>query len=147
MNVRTLPTQQNVPSWFSRMLVLGYYDGPTEGIAECREGHVAVLRMVDWDDRQDVRVFSVCELPSAPFNELERLVAETENPTWPVFLPRVPLSDAGECAVQGLLDKAQRPEYVVACESPVGTVVASSAYPEGVEPDRHDWFSGLDIER
>lgn len=47
----------------NRMLVTGYYDGPTEGFVECREcGQTYAFRKLAWDDEQDVRIFGLAPL-------------------------------------------------------------------------------------
>jgi hypothetical protein len=50
----------NLVSPFRRMLSTGYYDGPTEGFMECyicKETYV--FSKLDWDDEQDIRIFSI----------------------------------------------------------------------------------------
>lgn len=148
MSIRILPQGTHLPSWFRRMFVLDYYDGPKEAIAECAEGHLALLRMVDWDALQDVRVFAVVEEEREEFDTLVALLAETENPRWPIYIPRAELSPTAQQYVKRVLDSTSRePDYVVASERPTKTVIASKLWPKGVDEKNHDWFGELGIER
>ncbi len=46
-----------------RFLITGFYDGPTEGVAECDLcGQAYAFRMLAWDEQQDVRVFALTPL-------------------------------------------------------------------------------------
>jgi hypothetical protein len=148
MSSRVLPVEANVPSWFSRVLVLDYYDGTKEGIVKCPEGHVAVVRLLDWDDQQDTRIFGVSEDRNESFDELATLLAESESPSWPVFLPKSALPSGARRSVERLLSKANRePDYIMACENPTETIFRSKAYPEGVDPYKHDWFVEIGLAR
>lgn len=146
-SIRKLPCESDVASWFSRLLALGYYDGPTEGIAECAEGHVAVLRLRDWDQYQDLRVFSVREYPDVRFDELEIAVSEFEEPTWPIFLPTQPLSARADALVQRLLDDAWPPDYLIASTDPTGTIRASRLYSGIADTNACDWFAEAGVTR
>ena len=48
---------------FERVIAIGYYDGPTEGFTACSQcGQGYSFYMMDWDDKQDVRVFGLSPL-------------------------------------------------------------------------------------
>jgi hypothetical protein len=57
---------------------------------------------------------------------------------------------ASECtdrSIQRILSKVQMPDYIIACENPLRIIFASKIYPQGVDPERHDWFAELGLVR
>jgi len=118
------------------MVVLGYYDGPTEGIAECPEGHVAVIRMLDWDDQQDIRIFAVTEIPEESFDTLAALGLDSGL-----------LGSCQVAPVRRILDKIRPPDYVIVCEDPLKIIHNSRAYPNEIDAELHDWFAEFGIAR
>jgi hypothetical protein len=144
---RILPTSRDTPSWFRRMIVTDYYDGPLEGIAECPEGHVALLRCLDWDDLQDVRVYGVVEFVDEDFAEIANLISASESPRWPLFVPRGPLDACAEARVGRILRDSSAPDYVIACANPIGSIMSSVAYQPGAEVEHHDWLRFFGIAR
>ena len=78
------------PSPFSRVLALGYYDGPTEGLAQC--GHAGpTFRFVMLDnivgDPEELRIFEMSPLPAGAMDQAAQLLALHESPRWPVWVP------------------------------------------------------------
>lgn len=74
---------------FTRILALGYYDGPTEGLLECGPGgQVFRFRLLAWEpDTQDLRIFELAPFPATAFEELAGAFAAVEQPRWPVWVP------------------------------------------------------------
>jgi hypothetical protein len=71
-----------------RMVASDWYDGPTGGILiDSRSGRVFRFHLLDWDSGHRIRLFALQEVsPSV----VDRLLALTpENPTWPVWYPKI----------------------------------------------------------
>src|SRR4051812_17661679 len=119
---------------FSRVVGLGYDDGPTAGVAESRD-HLACYRfelldeLPDWDEGDDVRVFSLAALPPASLDRLLRVCPGSDNATWPVWIPvwrfdSTAAQEAVEREVQRILNSAAPPDGVVATDASLTTVIA-----------------------
>jgi hypothetical protein len=148
MSSRAMPAERNVPSWSRRMLVLDYYDGVKDAVVECAEGHIAILRMLDWDDLQDTRIFAVVEERTERFDTLATLVAESATPQWPVFVPTAELSEAAKRYVDHLLASTNRlPDYVIAAVDPGKTIIVGKNYLAGSDADDHQWFVEFGLQR
>lgn len=74
----------------SRVLILGYYDGATDGVIEFGPG--AVYRF-DWADEVhnpdgcDERTFTLRLLPADALDRLAAAIAPFHAPGWPVWAP------------------------------------------------------------
>lgn len=82
----------NQPSPVSRVLALGFYDGPTEGILQLRDsGEVFRFQMLDSrtaDGSEDeIRVFGLHPLPNGSLDRITSLLAPFQPPRWPVWCP------------------------------------------------------------
>ncbi len=124
-----------------RMLVTGYYDGPTDGFVECREcGQTYAFRKLGWDDEQDVRIFGLAPLDQS----LEQISRHA-----------LKLADSNDVVriVPPLGDEAQRALDHLA-GSPICLVVASLDLRKGFLAQRpvateeiaeRDWFAWLGL--
>lgn len=67
-----IPTheQRGVASPFRKLLAVDQYDGATAGLAIDGAGAVYVFQMLDWDDQQRLRVFSVSIVPTMHWNNI-----------------------------------------------------------------------------
>jgi hypothetical protein len=78
------------PSPFTRVLALGYYDGPTEGLAQCGNAG-PTFRFVMLDniaaDPEELRIFAVSPLPADAMDRAAQVLALHESPRWPVWVP------------------------------------------------------------
>jgi len=74
---------------FSKIIALGFYDGPTSGMAQC-EICSAIYKfvMLDWDDDQEVRIFSLAPFASAAWTRTVNLLSKHESPNWPLWFPK-----------------------------------------------------------
>lgn len=73
---------------FSKIIVLDYYDGPISGVAQCARCDAAyVFQMLDWDEDQDIRTYSLSPLPSESFARLVQALTALGEPKWPVWVP------------------------------------------------------------
>jgi hypothetical protein len=146
-----LPSPPGSRSPFSRILALGFYDGPTAGILQCGTcGAVYRFDMLDWDDNQEVRVFRLAALPPGSLEEAIRVFEKAGPPRWPVWIPMrsaFPSEEAAQeadRAVGRLLDRAETARWVVAWSGYGERIVAA----RGVGPEElagaTDWFSVAD---
>src|SRR6266542_238922 len=76
----------------TRMIVLGFYDGPTEGVIQFEpDGPAFRFEMPDEDDqlgrRNRAREFLFFPLPPGTVDRLAALLAPYQPPAWPVWCP------------------------------------------------------------
>src|SRR5579884_2430380 len=127
---RELSSLSGSRSPFAKMVVLGFYDGPTSGVAECTHcDSVYVFDTLAWDDAQDMRIYALSSLPREAMDELVNLlsVATSEAPRWPVWVPiwrfTSPVSeDHVRRQVDLILSRAGPPSFVVASENLARTI-------------------------
>jgi hypothetical protein len=75
---------KRIPSPFSRIIILGYYDGATTGALECREcGLCYRFEMLYWDEQQDKRIFGLFPLKRECFERLIEVLQPYSTPGWP----------------------------------------------------------------
>jgi|SRR5271166_455809 len=73
------PLSGRISSPFTRQIVLGYYDGATEGIVKCSVCMKSwYYRMIAWDSRQDNRLFVLRLLPERSFESLEQFLQNVQ---------------------------------------------------------------------
>jgi hypothetical protein len=133
---------------FARIITLGFYDGPTSGLAECAGcGSAYRFDMLDWNDDHQVRVFRLAALPPGSFERSVQVLARTEAPRWPVWVPWVSSrpSDAdrerAERELQTILDRARPPELLIAWSGYGENVLAARKVPADELAAVPDWFS------
>ena len=69
------------PSPFD-IVVLGYYDGATSGVAKCRGCRRAyAFSLLGWDDERDVRVFGLSTIGDDAFDGIRRINNAPATPT------------------------------------------------------------------
>jgi hypothetical protein len=125
---KQLETAAGATSPFGRMIALGFYDGPTGGVAECAYCHAEyVFEMLDWDDGQDVRVFSFAPLPAGSFEQVVSACPQSNAPPWPVWVPIWKFSTEEERQAA-----SQRVDEVVKCAGPPEAVIAWEGYAETI---------------
>src|SRR4051794_30325307 len=74
-----------VLSPFGRLRATGYYDGPTEGLVECGTCKTTYsFHKLDWDDQQDVRIFSLSPIVGRAIDDLVQSpgVPKANWPSW-----------------------------------------------------------------
>jgi hypothetical protein len=90
---RSLRVGSNYPSPITRILALGYSDGPTEGVLQVGDqGEVYRFAVVDQfpgqgDEGTDLRLFGLFPLPPGALGELVTILAPHAEPRWPVWVP------------------------------------------------------------
>ena len=70
------------------MVALDYYDGPTSGVMQCQIFFAEYrFMMLDWDDRQSDRVYSLEPLPLKSFKQILDVLSKYEPPKLPLWFP------------------------------------------------------------
>jgi|SRR5215217_991604 len=94
-------TGQGNDALFGKLVAFGYNDGPTTGVVQSIDGttdYCFDLIAIDvdglhdhdaWDRREDVRAFSLMELPPGSFERIVSTLSPVEEPTWPTWVPGV----------------------------------------------------------
>lgn len=137
----------NIKSPFSKIIALGFYDGPTSGIAQCEICSTPYkFVMLDWDDNQEVRIFSLAPITLPAWNQMVNLLSKHESPKWPVWFPRWEfpseiVRDNVDSETDKILASAGIPELVIASNRYGDQILAAKklAY-EDLEYVK-DWFS------
>ena len=140
----TIGVVRDVPSPFSRIVATGFYDGPTDGLVECGACRsIYVFEKLDWDDQQDIRVFSLSPVVCDELDGLMESVVVYGGilPIW-VVPADVPA------------DFRRRLEVVMRSAAPAEFVVAGQSLLRKLEVWRPigmgntiDWFSELSLDR
>lgn len=135
------------PSPFTKVLALGYYDGPTEGLVqEGSSDRVYQFHMLAWDDEsQDLRIFALAPLPSSTLAQLTEAYAPYEEPRWPVWVPS--WHAEMEPVTQQLLAQAGPPEWVLASQDLLAEILAAKAVTPELVARVTDWASFLGLGR
>jgi hypothetical protein len=132
---------------FSRQVALGFYDGPTSGMVQC-EVCSAVYRflMMDWDDRQEVRVFSLASLPVQSLEQVIQTLSPYDPPSWPLWFPKwqFPSNDIRQSVdrrIDEILATAEPPRVVVAWSRYGETILAAKSVDQRDIEEIQDWFA------
>lgn len=73
------------------MVALDFYDGPTSGVMQCQVCFAEYrFTMLDWDEHQSDRVFSLEPLPVQSFNQIVEVLFNYEPPKLPLWFPLRP---------------------------------------------------------
>jgi hypothetical protein len=146
----------NYPSPFTKLLGLGYYDGPTNGLLlEGQDGRVYKFDLLDElynSEGIDLRIFSLAALPSEAFDQLVDALCRYKTPHWPVWVPiwQFPTPDVREAidrVTNQVLQQAGAIQWVVAAFDLLEEIVAARpASVHNVEQEK-DWFSFLSVDK
>jgi hypothetical protein len=138
---RFLRVGENCPSPITRVLALGYTDGPTEGVLQFGEGGpVFRFSLIDEvreaaPDRDDLRLFGLSGLPVGTLDELTKLLSPYLEPRWPVWVPvwRFPTEEIQndiEGRVDSLLGPGGPVVWLLSATDLLGTVRLVRKVPE-----------------
>lgn len=115
------------------MFTLDYYDGPTSGAMLCQSDNRAYrFRMLDWDAKQDVRIFSLASLSGNSFQNFVNA------------LSRFDINDVSEesyLTLKQSLDTNEDDELIIARRNSDDAVLAVKKLSDQDKPDIKDWFS------
>lgn len=138
-----LPAQQ-----FSRMIVLGFYDGPTSGTLQCASCAAEYrFDLLDWDEDHEVRIFRLAALPPGSLDRFVAALKDVEEPRWPVWLvfarkrPSEAERDAVDRQWRATLCQASPAEWVVAWSGYGDKLLAAKKIPADELAHVPDWFS------
>ena len=147
------------------IVALDYYDGPTSGVLQCLVCSADYkFMMLDWDDHQGDRVYSLQPLPQHSFKQIVDILSKYESPKLPLWFPLRQYSSKQdyefvERQVAGIIAKAASATAVVAMSQWGETILAAKAlnisdtkYVQSwfalEEPKAsRDWFSFLGLDR
>jgi hypothetical protein len=136
---------------FSRILALGFYDGPTSGVLQCRTcAAVFEFEMLDWDEGHEVRIFRLASLPDDSLDQIVQVLAPAESPHWPVWVPSrwnllsERARQEADRDIQRMLVLAKPAELVVAWTGYADKILAARRLPAGELANQPDWFSRED---
>lgn len=139
---------------FSKIIALGFYDGPEAGVLQCSECLTEYrFEMLDTDfnpEDLDTRIFSLAQLPSGSFDQIVEVCPKVNPPHWPVWMPlwQFPSDDARQTAdhrIQEVLDRAVPAELIVAWVGYGDMILAAKRLRLGTQHDIYDWFSFLGL--
>jgi hypothetical protein len=123
----------NDPSPITRVVALDWSDGPTDGVLQVGDGATYRFQMIDSrsgaPDESDVRVYGLHPLPADALSRLTDALADTHQPTWPVFWPiwKFPSEDVQrqvEREVEAVLAQAGPLEWVLVGDIGIGPIRA-----------------------
>jgi hypothetical protein len=142
---------------FSKILALGWYDGPTDGVAQCATcSAVYKFHMLDedrdWEDGQDVRIFSLAPLPAGALDKIVEVCPGAATAGWPVWAPTWRFeSDAqqktAEDTVTRILDSAGPAQFVVVSDDGLQSVEMCRPVKMEELATIEDWFALLGLPR
>lgn len=117
-----------------KMITVGYYDGPTSGLVECEVcSRVYKFAMVDWDDRQEVRIHALAPISPTAFTRIEQ-IKERHGPKLWLTVPEI----------DEILAEAKAPTMVAAFSRWGETVFAARNLTENDVKDVQEWLSLTD---
>lgn len=135
---------RDVESPFSRLVAVGFYDGPTEGLIECGTcGTVFSFRKLDWDDQQDIRVFSLSPVANVDLDDLADAPAGS-TPKWPCWVLTEEVASSSGARVESARATEGPVEFIVATEDLLHSLKVWRRAGGGLPID---WFTHLGLER
>jgi hypothetical protein len=135
------------PSPVTRMLALGYYDGPTEGVLYCgTNGPAYAFQILAWEqEMQDLRVFALAPFPLSAWSRLIEAYSLLETPRWPVWLPS--WHEEMDQPTEVLLREAGPPQWVLATYDLLGEILVAKPVTPDVLAQVGDWRQFLGLSR
>ena len=128
------------PSPLSKLICLGWYDGPTSGLGLADgQGLAFSFELLEVapspDGLDDTRIFALSPIPTEAFDRLVDAIAPHQAPRWPIFAPTWAFPDADEThrldmLVESILASSGSPAWIVAPEDLTGTILAARV-PDG----------------
>jgi hypothetical protein len=144
-------TLANTTSPFSRIFVLGFYDGPTSGVLQCATCLAEYkFDMLDWSDDQETRVFRLASLRAGSLAQCVDALAQAGPPRWPVWVParsNLRSEEAREQAdrtIRDILARAEPAQLIVAWTGYGDRILTAQRLPAKELNEVPDWFSLAD---
>jgi hypothetical protein len=132
-----------------KIIVTDYYDGPTAGLFKCEPcGRVYKFSMVDWDDKQEVRIHALTPMATDSFTRLEELTAKHGPKWWPegAEVEEV-LAQGGNATVIGAFSRWAQVIFAARSLTEADSKDVQEWMSRTNFENGRDWFSFLDIER
>jgi hypothetical protein len=115
----------SAPASYRRMLMLGYYDGPTDGVIEADSGQVYRFELKGqiedlWD--ASLRPYLLRPMPLDAMDRLVKLIDPYFPPRWPVWAPIWNFTNESlqadiDAQVENILQEAGPPCWLVELDS------------------------------
>jgi hypothetical protein len=148
MCCQNLAENVTFPTPFSRMIVLGFYDGPTSGLVQCGSCSASYyFDMLDWDEDHEVRIFRLAALRERSFQNCVQIYEAFEEPRWPIWWPFSKTSPPEamrpefERQLANVLVEAKPPEWLVAWQGYGEEILAAKKVSSRLIANERDWFS------
>jgi len=123
------------PSPAEKIIALGWYDGPTVGILQCRDGMVFKFHsrgtVLDWgEEGEDLQLYDFFPLPANSLEHVVSVLSPSQSPRWPLWVPEWAfLSEQEHAAVEKTLEEVElssgHRQWIVASSDLLGEVVAA----------------------
>jgi hypothetical protein len=131
---------------FSRVLSLGWYDGTTRGLAQCRNcGTTFKYDIVDWDKDQERRIFALSPFDAQEFDRMVQLFATAEEPRWPFWNPKRQLESHAETKMQEHPSTASSPKHLIVSDRELKNVFGARRITQPIPELLNTTFDGLPI--
>jgi hypothetical protein len=134
----------------SNVIVLGYFDGETEGLLRCSIcGQAFRFQLVDWDRNQDKRIFSLTWLGTPTYETiLSTLTKVYGEPASRYWVPNNPsltnvTRETVNNAVAGVLRDSNRPEAVLLTEHIEREILSLAILKQETPLESTDWWTVL----
>jgi hypothetical protein len=144
---------QPEPSPFDQVLVLGWNDGPEEGLIRCgrclREYHFKILALVDED--QGIRLLGLAPLPVGSIDRVVQALSQYMSPKWPTWLPLWQFPTDSErqevdSLIDGILAQAAPTTLVITASNPAETIYQAKRVTAHEANRINDWVSWSQVE-
>lgn len=150
---QNFPSLKNFKSPFSKAIVFSYYDGPTSGIVDCCDNLTSYkFEMLEWDATQDIRIFTLAEMPPKSFVFVTETLSQWEKPKLPLWVPvwefeSNVIKEKIEAEIDNILKETSPPQIVVATVNILDEILsAKKISPTDINSTRN-WFSFLNLEK
>ena len=132
-----------VRSPFNKILALGYYDGVTEGLAQCGVcGTTFSFTMAEWDAGQDLRAYEFAERIGGALDQVVlALWPAGDSPRWPTWVPPPPFAPSAEELIKEVLAKPVGARIVLITEDPAVNIVRWHKLEPGESAPSQGWLS------
>jgi hypothetical protein len=137
---------------FTKLIALGWYDGPTNGLLRAgdRVWKFDRLDEIHNPDGLDLRIFALAPLPLSAWDQLVTAVGPYLTPEGPVSVPRWQFTtdaarQAADRATDNALSQAGPVEWIVAAENLMEELVASKQTTPHDVKNVTDWPSYLNL--
>jgi hypothetical protein len=132
------------------VIVIGYFDGETEGLLRCSIcGQAFRFQLVDWDKNQDERIFSLTRVVAPTYEAILSTLAKAYGePSTRYWVPNnSSLTNVAREAVNNvvadLLRDSNRPEAVLLTEHIEREILSLAILKQEIPLESTDWWTVL----